>query len=71
MGNNRCKSCGGKKFRADRALAGKLICATCGSPIGTRTFNRSHRSGKYVRLDKSLIVYIIIALVLLLIILNR
>ena len=28
-----CKFCGSTGFRADRALAGRLVCRVCGKPI--------------------------------------
>ena len=71
MRNNRCKSCGSKDFRADRALAGRLVCATCGNPLGTRVFNSKYPSGKYIGLNKSVCAYIIFFTVVLLIIINR
>jgi len=31
-----CLNCGSREFRADRALAGRLICKRCGFALGTR-----------------------------------
>lgn len=31
-----CLNCGSREFRADRALAGRLICKRCGCALGTR-----------------------------------
>ena len=31
-----CLNCGSREFRADRALAGRLICKRCGYALGTR-----------------------------------
>ena len=31
-----CQNCGSRRFRADRALAGRLICQSCGLPAGSR-----------------------------------
>ena len=35
MKSSRCNSCGGFSFRADRALAGRLVCNNCGTPINS------------------------------------
>ena len=35
-----CLNCGSREFRADRALAGRLICKRCGFALGTRQRNR-------------------------------
>tara|TARA_B100002052_G_scaffold58639_1_gene51604 strand:- start:2096 stop:2377 length:282 start_codon:yes stop_codon:yes gene_type:complete len=31
-----CQNCGSRRFRADRALAGRLICQSCGLAAGSR-----------------------------------
>ena len=33
MGVARCRNCGSNSIRADRALAGRLICNQCGCPL--------------------------------------
>ena len=30
-----CRNCGGRRFLADRSLAGRLICQNCGQPAGS------------------------------------
>lgn len=35
-----CQNCGSRRFRADRALAGRLICQSCGLAAGTRPNQR-------------------------------
>ena len=30
-----CRNCGGRRFLADRSLAGRLICQNCGLPAGS------------------------------------
>lgn len=37
MSPNRCNYCGSTNLRADRALAGRIICNECGIPAGTKT----------------------------------
>ena len=31
---NKCLVCGSSNFRADRALSGRLVCNSCGTPFG-------------------------------------
>ena len=31
-----CLVCGSSSMRADRALSGRLVCNSCGAPIGVR-----------------------------------
>jgi len=40
MNKNKCLVCGSFNFRADRALSGRLICISCGSPYGVRKVGR-------------------------------
>ena len=49
MNTNRCNVCGSNSLRADRALAGRIVCNNCGSPVGVRlrkskTFFRTKRN---------------------------
>ena len=34
MNSNKCLVCGGSNLRADRALSGRLVCNSCGTPFG-------------------------------------
>ena len=34
MIGNKCLVCGGSNMRADRALSGRLVCNSCGTPFG-------------------------------------
>ena len=36
MSIKKCFVCGSTNLRADRALSGRLICLSCGSPYGNR-----------------------------------
>ncbi|TCD57169.1 transcriptional regulator [Synechococcus sp. BS55D] len=48
----RCRQCGCRSFRADRSLAGRLVCARCGCPVGQgRAAFRQERfsSSRWVR----------------------
>jgi hypothetical protein len=40
-----CPNCGSWAVRADRSLAGRLVCARCGEPLGIR----AERSGAFLR----------------------
>ncbi len=33
---NKCLVCGSSDMRADRALSGRLVCNSCGTPFGVR-----------------------------------
>lgn len=44
-----CSHCGSDAVRADRSLAGRLVCGRCGRPLqgsGLRKAQRSRRSGR-------------------------
>jgi len=43
---NKCLVCGSSKFRADRALSGRLVCTSCGNPYGVRK-TRSIKSNSF------------------------
>ena len=36
MISNKCLVCGSYSMRADRALSGRLVCNSCGTPFGVR-----------------------------------
>ena len=36
MISNKCLVCGSYSMRADRALSGRLVCNSCGTPLGVR-----------------------------------
>tara|TARA_B100001250_G_scaffold358463_1_gene334787 strand:- start:142 stop:357 length:216 start_codon:yes stop_codon:yes gene_type:complete len=36
MITNKCLVCGSFGLRADRALSGRLVCNSCGTPLGVR-----------------------------------
>ena len=36
MISNKCFACGSSNMRADRALSGRLVCNSCGTPFGVR-----------------------------------
>ena len=36
MISNKCLVCGSYNLKADRALSGRLVCNSCGTPFGLR-----------------------------------
>tara|TARA_B100000700_G_C14304402_1_gene516350 strand:+ start:314 stop:526 length:213 start_codon:yes stop_codon:yes gene_type:complete len=38
---NKCYVCGSSDLRADRALAGRLVCTSCGNPYGIKKVGRN------------------------------
>ena len=34
MSSKKCLVCGSSSLRADRALSGRLVCNSCGTPLG-------------------------------------
>ena len=46
-----CRRCGGHLFRADRSLAGRLVCCACGSPFIEGKFIKS-ANDKYIGLKR-------------------
>jgi hypothetical protein len=49
-----CPNCGSWSVRADRSLAGRMVCGRCGSPLsGHRSqASRSRRNGRFSSLQK-------------------
>ena len=42
-----CQNCGSRRFRADRSMAGRLVCQSCGLAAGTRqSRSTAHTSGR-------------------------
>ena len=46
MSKIRCRVCGSRSLRADRALAGRIICNNCGTPINSKGKYRQTRFHK-------------------------
>ncbi len=65
MAFNNCTYCGSARLIADRALAGKIICAECGRPyVKNRSlFIRSRKKGKGLKSSLALISLLIIVLI--------
>ncbi len=65
---NYCYHCGSSTFRADRALAGRLICANCSAPLDTRNSkfriiktNRRSKIGFYLLIIVFIFLIIVFA----------
>ena len=41
MIRDKCFVCGSSNLRADRALSGRLVCTSCGTPFGVRKVGRN------------------------------
>ena len=39
-----CQNCGSRRFRADRSMAGRLVCQSCGLAAGTRQSRSTART---------------------------
>tara|TARA_B100000214_G_C23860700_1_gene577925 strand:+ start:494 stop:709 length:216 start_codon:yes stop_codon:yes gene_type:complete len=61
MNINKCLVCGSTNLRADRALSGRLVCNSCGIPIGIgRRRMKKNYSSNLVSLNKKYIIFICI-----------
>ena len=68
-----CQNCGSRRFRADRSMAGRLICQNCGLALGSRpsrsssqrsTVQRSSQTKKWSWLLALVAVVIIVIVIL-------
>ncbi len=64
----RCSNCNGKSFFADRSLAGRLVCSSCGIALGSKSnysFLKSSLSQrKLTKLHYLIIIGLIIAILI-------
>ena len=70
MKKNKCFVCGSYNLRADRALSGRLVCTSCGSPYGVRKVggNRSKQLNSFKVINKYIFFIILIFFVFILVI---
>ena len=54
MGVNRCSNCGSTNLRADRALAGRIVCNDCGIPFGNSSYRARNIPGKIGKKNRTL-----------------
>ena len=65
MNYKSCFYCGGTNLRADRSLAGKIICSDCGRPISNnfrnkRLYKKPFLNSNFSRILISIILFIVI-----------
>ena len=71
MIGNKCLVCGSPNLRADRALSGRLVCNSCGTPFGVgrrvnnkiSIYNNFPLNNKYLGLLCILIIAIILVVI--------
>ncbi len=68
MRNNSCSRCGSLNLIADRALAGRIICANCGTPISNNSFGNKNLRVNVKHFNKRIIIFIMIFIFVLIII---
>ena len=58
-----CQNCGSRRLRADRSMAGRLICQNCGIAAGNRAVRSTTRSNA-----KRWLVILLIAVIVLVVV---
>ena len=57
---NKCLVCGSSNMRADRALSGRLVCNSCGTPYGVRKGIQSPSNFNYFIFKKKYLIFLFI-----------
>ncbi len=67
---NKCLVCGSSNLRADRALSGRLVCNSCGTPFGVRrrVINKTTGLNKFSLNNKYLLFICILILAFILVV---
>ena len=67
---NKCLVCGSSNLRADRALSGRLVCNSCGTPygVGRRVKNKTSIYRKLALNNKYLLFISILILAFILVV---
>ena len=66
---NKCLVCGSSNMRADRALSGRLVCNSCGTPFGIgRRRNKKTNYFNFLSLNNKYFLFICILIVAFLIV---
>ena len=70
MIRNKCLVCGSSNMRADRALSGRLVCNSCGTPfgVGRRVGNKKSIYNKVSLNNKYLLFICILILAFILVV---
>ena len=70
MIGNKCFVCGSSNLRADRALSGRLVCNSCGTPfgVGRRVNNKIIIYNKFLFDNKYLLFLFIVIIAFILVV---
>ena len=61
MIGTKCLVCGSSSIRADRALSGRLVCNSCGTPLGVKSRRKNIINNKnFFYLNKKYLLLICI-----------
>ena len=64
MIGNKCLACGSSKMRADRALSGRLVCISCGTPLGVgRRGSKKIRNPNTFSINNKYLLFIFILII--------
>ena len=56
----KCFVCGSSSMRADRALSGRLVCNSCGAPLGVKKRGGKILNNSNNSLDKKYFIFLIL-----------
>ncbi len=62
MNLNSCQRCGSLNLRADRALAGRIICANCGTPFSKKSYSLNKSLFNNITFKKVILLLAIFAI---------
>jgi len=67
---NKCLVCGSSNMRADRALSGRLVCNSCGTPLGVgrRGKSKNNYYNKFLLNNKYFLFFCILTIAFILVI---
>ena len=69
MSAKKCLVCGSTSLRADRALSGRLVCNSCGAPLGVRKRRKKKMYNSYdFSSTKKYILFLIVFIFVLLLV---
>ena len=68
---NKCLVCGSANMRADRALSGRLVCNSCGTPYGIGRSRKSKSSNFNIfSINNKYLLFIIILIIALILVIT-
>ena len=68
MKTNSCHKCGSFNLIADRALAGRIICANCGTPISNYAYKSNSPTLNINRNFKNIIIFTVLFILVLILV---